>query len=140
MKPLIRLMKMSLNLKISGFDEAAANIAKVRDSVRGRFMSDSAMTALQPVLEDARRLVPVDDGEARDSLTISDRAVGGVVKYAGTVYFGPLAGAALHMAFLEFGTTKMRAQPSIIPAVEANQDLVFDILGDDVGRQIEESF
>lgn len=140
MNPLIRLMKMSLNLKISGFDEAAANIVKVKDSVQGPFMTDAAIAAMQPVLEDARRLIPVDQGEARDSLGISDRAVGGVARRGGTVYFGPLAGTVLHVFFLEFGTVKMRAQPSIIPAVEANQDLVFDILGDDVGRQIEQSF
>lgn len=128
---------MTLSLRLDGVQDAIKNIRKVNEKVNNEEMSDSAIKALEPVADAARNLAPVLSGELRDSISISDLAVGAVVRQGLAVYVGPIAAQAAYALFVEFGTVDTRAQPFLAPAIDANEDLVFSVLGDDMGRKIE---
>lgn len=120
-----------MKLDISGFDEAFAAIRRVGKSVHGPEMTDAAVLALEPVAEDARALVPVDSGDLRSGIVVSKIAPEGsdIDQDGQSVFVGPLANLLFYAGFVEFGTVKMRAQPFMGPAVDANEALVFEILG-----------
>lgn len=127
-----------MNFELRGVDDAMANLKKVTDPVNNDHIGDNAMAALEPVAEDARRLAPVDRGELRDSIIVSDRVFGvnGSANRNGAVYIGPFGAPVEHAWFVEVGTVKMRAQPYIAPAVHENRELVFDILGEKIGNDM----
>lgn len=117
-------------LEFSGVDEALEKLRALgREAADEHAMSADGIEALQPVVEDAQRLAPVEEGDLRDSIEaveFDDGSVGVVI--------GDFKGH-----FFEFGTVKMRAQPMLIPAFEANEAVVVDILGGRVGARIEKS-
>jgi len=127
---------MSLSLDLSGFGEAIDNIRKVNAVVDDEEMTDSSLKAMQPIADTAKDLAPVLSGELRDSIIVSTIAIGATELTGGGVFVGPLASVAIHAVFIEFGTVNTRAQPFMAPAVDANEDLVFDLLGKDMGIKI----
>lgn len=127
-----------MEFELRGVDEALANLKKVTAPVNNERLGDNAMAALEPVAEDARRLAPVDEGELRDSIIVSDRVFGvnGNANRNGAVYIGPFGAPVEHAWFVEVGTVKMRAQPYLTPAIHENRELVFDILGKKTGNDM----
>lgn len=73
-----------------------------------------AAKVAEAVEQDMVDLCPVDTGELRDSIT--SEATGD------TVYISVTAG---HASFVEFGTSKMRAQPFIRPALYKRRNVVY---------------
>ncbi|WP_338445952.1 HK97-gp10 family putative phage morphogenesis protein [Pelagerythrobacter marensis] len=123
-------------LVVDGFEDALRRIRSITGQVHGN-IGDNAMAALEPVAEDARRLAPVDSGEYRDSIVVADRLAGESTREgASSVYIGPLHSNVFYAWFLEFGTVNMPAYPVIIPAIEANRELVFEVLGERVANDI----
>jgi HK97 gp10 family phage protein len=127
---------MSLDLTLVGFEDALERVRKLWGGVHDN-ISGNAHAALEPVAEEARRLAPVDSGQYRDSIVVSTRLAGEPERgRGGAVFVGPLFSNVFYAWYLEFGTVNMRAQPVLIPAVEANQALVFEVLGQRVGQDI----
>ena len=130
-----------IDLQFGGFEEAIGRLHRAVAPVNDRRIGENAAAALEPVAEDARRLVQVDDGTLRASITVGAefRGSGSDGQYA---WVGPLSSGgtnAFYAHFLEFGTVKMRAYPFMAPAVHQNRELVFDILGEHIGKDIERS-
>ena len=125
-----------LALELTGVKEAISNLRAVVAPVNDRRIGENSVAALEPVAEDARRLAPVDDGDLRDSISISGSVVGQNQFDGRAVFVGPLMGNVFYAGFIEWGTVKMRAQPFLAPAVHENRDLVFDILGSLVGQDM----
>jgi HK97 gp10 family phage protein len=128
-----------MQFEMSGFDDALKNLRKVGDSVKGPAMTAGALKALEPVAEDARALAPVRRGTLRDNITISASLPDGTTdRYNGrAVHVGILTGKPFYAGFVELGTVNARAQPFLAPAVDANEALIFDILGAQTGALIE---
>lgn len=130
---------MDPSLDVSGFGEAIDAVRNISERVTSG-ISDNAMAALEPVAITARGLVSVESGELRDSIVVSDRLFAGPTNRGGeggdAIYVGPLSSNVFYAWFLEFGTVDMPPEPFLIPAIEQNQELVFEILGDRVGRDI----
>lgn len=126
-----------LDFALSGIDQAVRAVRNIGQAVTDETIKPEAAKALEPVLDTARQIAPVDSGEFRDSLAIGDQVVGEASRgRGGSIYFGPLAGKADHAWFIELGTVHMAAQPTIAPAFEQHRDLVIDILGKGAGRLI----
>ena len=68
------------------------------------------------VADDMKRLVPVDTGELRGTI----RAVH--LENEGRVYFGNPPGVKYHL-YVEFGTSRMAAQPYARPALYRRRSL-----------------
>ena len=128
---------MSLQLTLTGTKEATTNLRKIAGVVGDDSrMKEFAKKALEPVAEAARDLAPVLSGELRDGIVISDTLPDGTAAdFNGrAVFVGPLVGDAFYAGFLEFGTVKMRAQPFLMPAWDAEEKHVIDILGELAGK------
>lgn len=127
-----------LDLNLDGVEEALANLRRVIAPVNGDTISDHAVAALEPVAADARRLAPKDTHELADSIVVSKtvRGVNGNVRRNGNVFVGPIGSEVEHAWFMEVGTVHMRAQPYLAPAIHENRELVFDILGSNIGNDM----
>lgn len=130
-----------IDLTLDGFEEALQRLRGVDEAVKAN-IGANAQAALEPVAEEARRLAPVRSGDYRDSITVSDVVADENGSFSGgqngnTVLVGPLTSDVFYAWFLEFGTVNMAAQPVLLPAVEAHEALVFEILGERIGRDIE---
>jgi HK97 gp10 family phage protein len=126
-------------IQLAGTEEAQANIRRIAAQVGDAQMRDWAVEALEPVAEEARGIVQVDQGTVRDAIEVrvrlpdgSDREFDGKA-----VFVGVFERNAFHAFFLEFGTMHMPAYPFITPAWDARQAEVFEILGELAGQAIE---
>ena len=116
-----------MHFTLDGAEEALSNIAAIAAAIVPDNLQDDGLAALQPVVDDARSLAPVDEGDLRDSIE--------AVKFAdGTVgvVIGDWKGK-----FFELGTVKMRARPMLAPAFDANEAVVIDVFGGRIGARIE---
>ena len=130
-----------MDFALRGLDRALAAVKRVGAAVNNDRIGNNAAAALQPVVEDAKALVPVQSGVLRDSIGIAREFLDGAATDGQSVFVGPLAAGGRNVAFyghfLEFGTVHMRATPFLGPAVKENEALIFDVLGNRVGADIE---
>lgn len=115
-----------MKFSLSGIEDALRNLAGIDDNLNDGNLRGDALEALQPVVDDAQSLAPVEDGDLRDSIGPKVLSVGTVA-----VVIEDWKGH-----FFEFGTVKMRAQPMLIPAWEANEDEVIASFGRSAGDRI----
>ncbi|WP_370189252.1 HK97-gp10 family putative phage morphogenesis protein [Qipengyuania sp.] len=129
-----------LDFAMDGIDAAIDAVRRVVRPVNNKRIGENAAAALEPIAEDARRLVPVESGDLRDTIRVSLEFADGGFTDGSMVVVGPLAaGDARHVFyahFLEFGTITMRARPFLGPAIAKHQELVFDVLGERIGRDM----
>ncbi len=116
-----------MEFKLTGGDEALRNLRQIDEAVTDRNLRQDALDAVQPVVEDAKSLAPVDEGDLRDSIESIILDDGSVA-----VVIGDWKGH-----FYEFGTVNHRAQPMLIPAWDANADRMEDYFAEAVGARIE---
>jgi HK97 gp10 family phage protein len=65
---------MAMTVKLSGFKELEAELAKLSKAVGRNALMRAGMTAMQPMAAAARRLAPVDDGDLRESIDVGSSA------------------------------------------------------------------
>lgn len=85
------------------------------------------------VVSQAKRAVPVDTGRLRSSIRVLQfgkiLGVGGAVSTSASDEFTAIVGTDVQYAsFIEFGTKFARAQPYLLPAIEANRKFYFNRL------------
>lgn len=131
-----------ISLAVSGFEHALENLAAAVSPVNDRRISEHGLTALEPIAETARRLVPVDSGDLRETITVSYEFKT-AEKDGRAVYVGPIASGVtsgfnhvFYAHFIEYGTVLQRAQPFMAPAVHQHIDLVFEVLGKRIGEDM----
>lgn len=116
-----------MRFELRGTDELLRNLKRLAMVTSPGEMQADALEAVQPVVDDARSLAPVAEGDLRDSINarvFEDGTVGVVIEdWKGH--------------FFEFGTVKMRAQPMLVPAWEANETLLVERFGDRIGVRME---
>lgn len=119
-----------MKFALHGADEALRNVRQIRESINDRALREDGLQSLQPIVEDAKALAPVEEGDLRDSIeaTVFDDGTIGVIIRDWKGHF------------FEFGTVNMRAQPMLIPAVEANEAIVIDLFSERVAARIEGAF
>lgn len=78
---------MTVKVRIEGFADLDAALAEFRRSTAASVLKRAGTRAIAPMAETARRLAPVDDGELRDSITVSAKAKGTGVRAIGNAAF-----------------------------------------------------
>ena len=77
-----------LDFALSGIDQAVRAVRNIGQAVTDDTIKPEAAKALEPVLDTARQIAPVDRGEFRDSLAIGDQVVGEASRgRGGSIYF-----------------------------------------------------
>lgn len=117
-------------VQISGFKEMHDALGELKKSTERALLKRVATKALQPFVERARMLAPVDTGYLRDSILVGTKLTRdakrrakkdpaqGVRVFAGT--------AARNGVPREFGTAKIPAHPFMRPAWAATKDIVLN--------------
>lgn len=117
-----------MTVRALGFAEFARELAQMNDEVREKVYPAIEETA-EEILRDAKRRVPVDHGDLRDSLVVrgnkkklTARVEAGYPKTGRKVQKGSkksAAGARVYYAYaVEYGTKHQKEQPFLIPAFE----------------------
>lgn len=119
-----------MKFALSGGEDALRNLEMIKESVTDRHLEADALEMVQPIVDDAKELAPVGEGDMRDSIeatTFEDGTIGVIIRdWKGH--------------FFEFGTVHMRATPMLLPAFEANADQVLDAFGERIGVRITGAF
>lgn len=132
---------MTDSVKVSGFRELDQALAGLSKSTERNVLRRTATKALQPFVDKAKSLVPVDEGRLRDSIVIGQRLSRrakaadrndpkqGVRVFAGT--------ANRNGVPREFGSERSPAQPFMRPAWDATKDNMLAQIESELGRDIE---
>lgn len=112
---------------VVGGDKLRRAMAETTGDIRAGIRSAVADT-LDAIRDDARRQVPVDTGQLRDSLETMSHSggMGGAVGAFGSAY----------APFVEFGTSKMPARPYLLPAAERERQRLVRRLVDAVAVKL----
>jgi len=116
----------------------------VLDEVKKMFedMGDAAAEVLDKATQEgaelvfnkAKQKVPVDSGKLRDSLVLKKRKVKNPT--VRSEYYVSKKSGAEHFAPVELGTSKMKAQPFLRPAIDENMQAVAKTVNDSVLKAI----
>ena len=130
---------MCLGFSLSGVEEAITNLRRAVAPINDERIGENAAAALEPIAEEARRLVPIDSGDLRNTIGISNQLADfrsdGRAGYVGVLR----AGSNRHVFyahFIEFGTVTQRAQPGLAPAFFKHADLVFEVLAVRINQDV----
>lgn len=122
---------MSTTVKIEGLRELAAALRELPKAVAAKQLRTPVAIAARTIRDDARRRAPSQSGRLRASI-IFKRTQGGALdaQYIVAVRHGKrfqhvgkhdVNQDAYYWTFLEFGTSKMAAEPFMRPAFESNK-------------------
>ncbi|PHR90447.1 MAG: hypothetical protein COA80_16205 [Leeuwenhoekiella sp.] len=127
-----------IGFELRGTDAAVAAIRNIRAKVTDDTVRPIALAALEPVAEEARVLVPVRSGNLRSDIAVSPTLPNGEdAGYHGrAVFVGTFGSDDWYAWDVEMGGVNRRANPFLVPAVETKAPMVFDLLGEGVGRLI----
>lgn len=113
-------------MKLRGMDELMSQIERIGNIAEEKLVPLLKEAAEETILPEAKRLVPVDTGELRDSLEIRETP-NGIELYAGTDHALPV----------EFGTVHQEAQPYMRPAIDTQSDAMLKKVADRLEIEIE---
>ncbi len=128
-----RVRVKKLRTHIEGMDEVIKLVEQLGNAAAEAL--DKASTAgAEIVLAAAKQKVPVDTGLLRDSLTLKKSKVRKPhIKSEHVVTRGK---GVEHFAPVELGTSKMKAQPFLRPAIDENKKSVAKVVTDELLKAI----
>jgi len=110
---------MEINIEIIGIERLTLRINKAADSLDEKIM-DGLEIIGENIVADAKAFAPIKTGRLRNSI--------------GKTVFGrelEVYAEAEYAAYVEYGTSRMRPQPFLRPAFEANRaDLITVLKGE----------
>lgn len=157
---------MKTTLKIKGLRELGSGLDQFKRSTASGVLSRVLKKAAKPIADTARRNAPVDQGELRDSVKVQlVRQSAGKAAFAAAMRGGASrkeAGAAAHAAnreaaaqgasatvrvaataphahLVEWGTSKMPAQPFLGPALDAQGTAALNVVRAELATEIEKT-
>jgi HK97 gp10 family phage protein len=125
---------------IRGIKEMETLLQALGVQVARRVGTSALRAGAKPIVEDAKRRVPVDSGALRDSITIStgDRHLkAGVGDDQVAIFIGFEKPTSARAHLTEFGTRHAPAQPFMRPAMDANHQAALDEMAKVLKRGIE---
>lgn len=133
-------MPGTVTVRLSGFRETERALAELGKRAGKDVLRRVGRQALKPVLDTAKLLVPVDEGDLRDSLVISTRLSRSAARNARgdprdtvTVRMGTTNRNGVPR---EFGSIRSPAEPFIRPAWELNKQGVLQFVTRELDREI----
>ena len=111
---------MGIEFKLDGMDKLFRNLRSVQQAVLDN-MESIIKRAAEKIREDAEKLAPKRTGKLARSIEIKKLEV---TKDKIRIGVGPVGKDIFYWFFVEYGTSKMSAQPYLRPAFENNKDAV----------------
>lgn len=139
---------MTQRFKLTGFAELERALTDdLPKATAKNALKRAAIAAMKPIEERAKQLVPVDDGQLRDSITTKParaKRQRGSVKYAASSGIEVLTGPTGRQeggnaAWQEFGTVHMPANPFMRPAADFEAEGVIEDLARELKAQIDKA-
>lgn len=128
-------------IKLNGFRELDARLGELKKSTERSRLRRVAVAELAPVIERARQLAPVDDGDLRDSLNVGGpptRSLARERRRERPDGVTVSAGSANRNAVpREFGTVRSAAHPFLRPAWDSRTGGMLDRIGKALWAMIE---
>lgn len=143
---------MADTMQLVGFKELADKLKRLPQKVARNGLRAAVSAGAAVIRNEARDMAPVDTGEMKKDIQIKrerdDRnAQGLVASYSVFVRSGKksrIAGRSrdidkdsFYWKFLEFGTSKMAAQPFMRPAFEAKKEAAVEAIGKKLDERIQ---
>jgi len=113
--------------EIEGLDDLINRLKDIGKKA-GTIANTALKAAAEPVLEDAKSLVPKNTGRLREGLKITDVKTQNGVKYVLVGIIKKDNPELFYGKFIEFGTSKMSARPFLGPAYEKNKEKIQEII------------
>jgi HK97 gp10 family phage protein len=118
---------MKTTVKLEGLREVKAALQRLRATTETSIIKQVLSARAEPIAETARRLAPVEHGDLRDGIVVSDRLTArqrGLHQKRGPNEVEVFVGAGPHpQAHLqEFGTSHHPAQPFMRPAWDQHKE------------------
>ena len=134
-------------VKLSGVRELDLALAEMKKSTARGVLKRVALKALQPVVDAAKAMAPVDDGQLRDSIVASDQLAGNAKRSAPKLARGERAtGITVYAGTKnrngvprEFGSVRAPAHPFMRPAWDGNKGRLLDSVAKDLAEEIEKT-
>lgn len=126
-------------VKITGAKELDNALSMLPKRIGRKILLQALRLGAKPMLGEARNSIRVDSGLTKKDIKI--RAVPAKESSAPAVAIAgsnAKSGRAYIMRFLELGTSKMPARPFLRPAFDNNAEQTLNIIGQELGRRIEE--
>lgn len=123
------MAKVSETLQVKGLGALARKLDAVGKGVRNA-TTDGMIRVLERMKEDAEALVPVRTGKLWKSI---DYSVEQVPSNIGPIE-GELFANTEYAQYVEYGTSRMAAQPFIRPAYEAHKHELMEEVAKSIGR------
>jgi HK97 gp10 family phage protein len=128
-----RVRVKKLKTHIEGLDEVIKLVAELGDAA-AEALDKAAKAGAEIVLSAAKQKVPVDTGELRDSLILKkSRTRKPNIR---SQYYVTKKSGAEHFAPVELGTSKMKAQPFLRPAIDENKRNIAKTVNDEMLRAV----
>lgn len=122
------MVGLNVTMSLGGFEGIDRVLKQLPNAVSKKILVAASRKALQPVLKDARRDVPVRTGELKRSLKIGTKLIRSQRDPAGVgavrVYVGASWPSGAHAHLIEFGTAHSGPRPFLRPAWDANKKKV----------------
>jgi HK97 gp10 family phage protein len=158
-------MSKATVVSTSGFRDLERALAELPKATARNVLRRTLTKAGEPIAEKARQLVPVDSAQLKNSIAVSAKVKNkvGNAEYSAAMraglgkaaaaqamrdarrgaggsfaemYVGPAARAGFYGHLVEFGTSKMPAQPFMRPAWDAMQNTALVIMRAELGNEI----
>jgi HK97 gp10 family phage protein len=113
-----RVRVKKLKTYIEGMDEVIKLVQEMEDAAADA-LDEACKEGAELVLSEAKQKVPVDTGTLRNSLILKkSKTKNPNIK---SEYYVTKKSGAEHFAPVELGTSKMKAQPFLRPAIDENK-------------------
>lgn len=135
-----------MTVRLEGFRELERALNELPKTTGKNVLRRVAKGALEPMAERARGMAPVERGDLRASIKVSERRTRRVArinrfdKNTGVeMAMGPVSGGGVlnYATFAEFGTVDTAAKPFMRPAWDGGKDDALEYVKANLGREID---
>lgn len=133
---------------LEGFRELERALNELPKNTGRNVLRRVAKGALEPMAVKARGMAPVDDGNLRDAIMVSEKRTKRVIRAnrfdrntGVEIAMGPISGEGVlnYATFAEFGTSDTRAQPFMRPAWEGGKNEALEYIKANLGNEIDKA-
>lgn len=123
---------MTVKFEVQGLAALDKAVRQLPKNIQKRVMKTALRAGGRVIAKEAKQNVPVGTGDLKKSIKI----VTGKSKKDGALIFVTTTKDAFYSHMIEFGTSKMKAQPFLRPAFDSTQKEVMNAIGNKLGEGI----
>lgn len=128
--------------RISGLTELMAKFDQIPDRMQKNILKSAIRAGANTIKDEAKKRIPVDTGNLKKALKVFDsspRSDKNLVRFNVGFTVGKKArNDGYYAKFVEYGTSKTKAQPFLRPALDASKDKILPDIAAKMESRIEE--